>query len=175
MVDKEKVIICSKQAKYLLSLRSYSSNSLRDLPIEMSLASICREQSRKIKCGPQDTDPRLCLDYKDKTEDQNKQMKVPLMEWKWLAVGLVWKGQLDLALDKPEDYLKLDTTDEGKRSRMWASLMGLLVQPQWEQKSGNPRMETGNEGSSKGSEEIVLAGLEDMVKLQKGLAQDFST
>ena len=44
------------------------------------------------------------------------------MEWKWLAGGLVCKGQLDLALDKSEDYLKLDTTGEEKVSRMWASL-----------------------------------------------------
>lgn len=36
-------------------------------------------------------------------------------------------------------------------------------------------METADGGSSKGSEEMVFAVLEDMVKLQKGLAQDFST
>lgn len=44
------------------------------------------------------------------------------MDLKWLAVGLVWKGQLDLALDKSEDYLKLDTTGEGEISKTWALL-----------------------------------------------------
>lgn len=52
----------------------------------------------------------------------NKQVKLPLMDLKWLAVGLVWKGQLDLALDKSEDYLKLDTTGEGEISKTWALL-----------------------------------------------------
>lgn len=52
----------------------------------------------------------------------NKQVKLPLMDLKWLAVGLVWKGQLDLALDKSEDYLKLDTTGKGEISKTWALL-----------------------------------------------------
>ena len=59
----------------LLTLGSYSSNSLRDLPIEMSLPSVCHEQNRKIKCGPQDTDSRLHLDCRDKTEDQVLNLK----------------------------------------------------------------------------------------------------
>lgn len=47
-------------------------------------------------------------------------------------MGLVWKGQLDLVLDKPEDSLKLDTT--GEWSFYNASFIkGLLVQPQCEQ------------------------------------------